>query len=87
LVGAGDCWESTAWASFQSAETPQRLQKRMTPSLVAQMSASMLVWSIFSSVLQTDQARESAPISRSSSLTGGKSISQKLRLGSTKATP
>src|SRR5258708_4121004 len=90
-AGAG-CWAGTEQAelaetSFQSVAAPQRLQKRRTPSLVAQTSASTLVSSIFSRALQEVQAREMKPRSFSRPVMGGKSISQKLRLKSKKATP
>lgn len=60
FAGETGSGEMTFVASFQRVEAPQRLQKRITPSLVAQMSASMPVSSIFSSVLQELQAREQA---------------------------
>ncbi len=87
FAGARASWLRTLRAGFQSVEEPQRLQKRMTPSLVAQISASMPLSSIFSRVLQELHASEKRPISRSRGLTGGKSRPQKLRLGSRKATP
>src|SRR2546427_7932392 len=74
-------------AGFQSVAAPQRLQERRTPSLVAQTSASMLVSSIFSSVLQELQTSVRRPSSISKGLIGGKSISQKRRSASKKATP
>ena len=87
FAGETGSGEMTFVAGFQKVEAPQRLQKRITPSLVAQMSASMPVSSIFSSVLQELQARESKPSSRSNRLTGGNSRPQKLTFGSTNATP
>src|SRR5437879_4163820 len=77
----------TAEAGFQRVLEPQRLQKRRTPSLVAQTSASGPQSSTFSRVLQWLQTREIRPSSLCAALTGGKSISQKLRLVSKKATP
>ena len=75
------------WPGFQRVAVPQRLQERMTLSLVAQTSASMLASSIFSRVLQELQTIERRPSSISEGLMGGKSICQKLRWGSKKATP
>ena len=86
-AGTGSRMVVARSAGFQSVEVPQRLQKRMTPGLVAQMSASMLELSIFSGVLQTLQTSRRRPISISKGLMGGKSISQKFTLGSKKATP
>src|SRR3989442_471197 len=74
-------------AGFQSVAAPQRLQERRTPSLVAQTSASTLVSSIFSRALQELQTSERRPSSISAGVTGGKSMSQKRRSGSKKATP
>src|SRR5207248_1193530 len=77
----------TAEAGFQRVLEPQRLQKRRTPSLVAQTSASGPESSTFSRVLQWLQTRERRPSSLCAAVTGGKSISQKLRSWSKKATP
>jgi hypothetical protein len=79
--------EAVGGADFQRVVVPQLLQERMTPWPVAQMSASMLVSSILSSAPQELQARERRPISFSRWEIGGKSISQKLRFESKKATP
>src|SRR4029077_19181997 len=74
-------------SGFQRVDEPQRLQKRRTPSPVAQMSASMPVSSIFSRALQELQTSERRPRSISTGDKEGKSTSQNFRLGSTKATP
>src|SRR5437667_5454160 len=88
-AGAAGCCVAAALtlAGFQRVLEPQRLQKRRTPSLVAQTSASGPESSTFSRVLQWLQTRERRPISLCAPLTGGKSISQKLRSWSKKATP
>ncbi len=85
--GEAACWGMTLSAGFQRVVVPQRLQERRTLWLEAQTSASTLESSIFSRVLQMMQTRARTPSSISEELTGGKSISQKLRFSSKKATP
>ncbi len=82
-----ESWAMTLTAGFQRVLEPQRLQKRRTPSLVAQTSASMPESSTFSRDWQWLQTRERRPSSISAGVTGGKSMSQKLRWASKKATP
>src|SRR5438874_11096834 len=88
-AGAAGCCVAAALAlaGFQRVLEPQRLQKRRTPSFVAQTSASGPESSTFSRVLQWLQMSERRPSSLCAALTSGKSISQKLRLVSKKATP